>query len=313
MDRTSHATGVLTPHVVTDGYDDPLALVRLVRQAWLVGYSDQTARVYAWSIDRWFEYLADRGVHPFTAHRSMLEAYGKELTHSGMMDGSVAKRMGHARSFYRYAAIESFIDKDPMAHARLPKVDDDIMRPYMDRMELGRFLAAAEGLPESVRARDRALATFLAFTGLRIGAALSANVDAMSQERGHHTIAVMSKGRKIVSVPLVPRVRRAIYLYVGERTDGPLFLGQEGRRLDRAVAYRRMARLAKLAGIDKKIGNHSLRRSFITDSLDAGVPMRDVQHSVHHKDPRTTARYDQNRRSLDTHAGYALSAFIPGA
>jgi integrase/recombinase XerD len=123
----------------------------------------------------------------------------------------------------------------------------------------------------------------------------------------------MTKNRKIATVPLVPRVRRAIYLYIGERTDGPVFLGAEGRRLDRSVAYRRMRRLAQLAGVDKRIGNHSMRRSFITNALDAGVPMRDVQHSVHHKDARTTGRYDQHRRSLDTHAGYALSAFIPGS
>lgn len=312
MDRTSHGTSVLTPDVVTPGYDDPLAIVDLVRKAWLAGYAANTAANYDWSIRQWFAYLADHGVHPFHAKRPMLELYGKELAQRGLVDASVAKRMGHVRSFYKYAALEEFIDRDPMAHARLPKVDDDVLRPYLDRMELGRFLAAAEGLPAPIRDRDRALATLLAFTGLRIGAALAANIEAISEERGHLTLTTIGKNRKIMAVPIVPRVRRSLYLYIGERTHGPLFLGQSGKRLDRAVAYRRMARLAKLAGIDKKIGNHSLRRSFITDALDAGVPLRDVQVSVHHKDSRTTSRYDQQRRSLDNHAGYALSAFVPG-
>lgn len=315
MHRTAHGTAVLTPQVVTPGgsRDDDSQLVRIARQAWLAGYSPETAANYGWSIDRWFDYLAAAGVHPFQAQRSMLELYGKELTRQGRMDSTVAKRMGHAKSFYRFCAIEGFIERDPVGHARVPKVDDDVMRPYLDRLEISRILAAAEALPAALRDRDRALVTFLAFTGLRISAALSANIETLSEERGHHTIVVRSKNRKIVSVPLVPRVRRAIYMYIGERTEGPLFLGLEGRRLNRCVAYKRIGRLAKLAGIEKKIGNHSFRRSFITNSLDAGVPMRDVQHSVHHKDPRTTARYDQNRRSLDTHAGYALSAFIPGS
>lgn len=314
MQRTDNCSSVLVPDVVTPGgREDPMALVRLVRAGWLASYSDETTKLYGWSIDRWFEFLAVREVHPFDAIRAFLETFGKELSRRGMMDSTVAKRMGHVKSFYKYAALEDFIDKDPMAHARVPKIDDDVLRPYLDRMELGRFLAAAEALPDSIRDRDRALATLMAFTGLRIGGALSINIETISQERGHHTAIAMTKNRKIITVPLVPRVRRAIYMHIGERTEGPMFLGAEGRRLDRAVAYRRMARMAKLAGIDKKIGNHSLRRSFITDSLDAGVPLRDVQISVHHKDARTTGRYDQQRRSLDNHAGYMLSAFIPGA
>ncbi len=44
------------------------------------------------------------------------------------------------------------------------------------------------------------------------------------------------------------------------------------RRLDRHAASRIVKRLAKAAGIDKRISPHSLRHSFITAALDAGVP-----------------------------------------
>jgi len=37
-------------------------------------------------------------------------------------------------------------------------------------------------------------------------------------------------------------------------------------------------------------------------SLDAGVPLRDVQEAASHADPRTTMRYDRARGSLDRHA-----------
>lgn len=55
-----------------------------------------------------------------------------------------------------------------------------------------------------------------------------------------------------------------------------------------------------------------MRRSFITAALDAGVPLRDVQHSARHADPRVTSRYDQNRKSLDSHCGYVVAAFVAG-
>lgn len=37
----------------------------------------------------------------------------------------------------------------------------------------------------------------------------------------------------------------------------------------------------------------------LTTSLDAGVPLRDVQEAASHSDPCTTMRYDRARASLD--------------
>ena len=51
----------------------------------------------------------------------------------------------------------------------------------------------------------------------------------------------------------------------------------------------------------------------LTTSLDAGVPLRDVQEAASHADPRTTLRYDRARASLDRHATYIVSAYIAGA
>jgi len=51
----------------------------------------------------------------------------------------------------------------------------------------------------------------------------------------------------------------------------------------------------------------------ITATLDAGVPLRDVQEAASHADPRTTMRYDRARRSLDRHATYIIATFVAGA
>ena len=92
------------------------------------------------------------------------------------------------------------------------------------------------------------------------------------------------------------------------------FLNQDGtRRLDRHGAARIVRRLAKRAGMDKRISPHSLRHSLITAALDAGVPLRDVQQAASHSDRRTTMRYDRGRGSLDRHATYIVSTFVAGA
>ena len=116
------------------------------------------------------------------------------------------------------------------------------------------------------------------------------------------------------SLIIAPRTARALDLCIGERTTGSIFLNLDGtRRLDRDGAARIVRRLTKRAGINKKISPHSLRQSFITAALDAGVPLRDVQEAASHSDPRTTMRYDRGRGSLNRHHTYIVATFVAGA
>ena len=179
----------------------------------------------------------------------------------------------------------------------------------LDRNELGAFLVQA-GLSGT---RDHALACLLALNGLRVSEALGTDVDDLGLERGHHTLRVNRKGGKTVIIPLAPRTARTVYLAVGERSEGPIFATETGQRMNRHQAARVVHRLARRAGIDKKISPHSLRHSFITAALDAGVALRDVQEAASHADPRTTMRYDRARRSLDRHATYIVATFVAGA
>jgi integrase len=107
------------------------------------------------------------------------------------------------------------------------------------------------------------LASLLALNGLRISEALGVDVEHLSVERGHRTLRVVRKGGKQVTIPLAPRTARAIDLAIGEREHGPILIGAAGQRLDRYAATRIVKRLAKAAGIAKRISPHSLRHSFI--------------------------------------------------
>lgn len=153
----------------------------------------------------------------------------------------------------------------------------------------------------------------LGLLGLRVSEACGINIEDLAIERGHRTVTVLGKGSKLALIPLPPRVARAVDMAAGNRVSGPLLLAQSGSRLNRHAATRIVRRLAKKAGITKAISPHSLRHSFITAALDAGVPLRDVQIAARHSDPRTTTRYDRARHNLDRHASYIVTAFIPGA
>ena len=159
---------------------------------------------------------------------------------------------------------------------------------------------------------DHALACLLGLLGLRISEACGINIEALSTERGHRTVTVLGKGSKLAVIPLPPRVARAVDQAAGDRHAGPLLLTQAGNRMNRQAAARIVRRLARASGVTKRITPHSLRHSFITAALDAGVPLRDVQIAARHADPRTTTRYDRARNNLDRHASYIVTAFISG-
>ena len=71
--------------------------------------------------------------------------------------------------------------------------------------------------------------SLLALNGLRVSEAIGANIEALGLERGHRTLTVLRKGGKLVTMPLAPRVARAVDLAVGERVEGPIFLGSQPR------------------------------------------------------------------------------------
>ncbi len=146
----------------------------------------------------------------------------------------------------------------------------------LDRNEVGALLVAA-GVDAPA---EHALISLLALNGLRVSEAVGADMEALGLERGHRTLTVLRKGSKVVTVPLAPRSAGAVDLAVGERLSGPIFVGSDGRRFDRHTAGRTVRRVARRAGVDKAIGRHTLRHAFISASLGAGVPLRDVQEAA---------------------------------
>jgi integrase/recombinase XerD len=243
----------------------------------------------------------------FSVRRADIETFARELEARGRARATVTRRLCTIAG-YKYAVEEELLDHSPAAHVRRPRLDYESHVTALDRNELGALLVAAGLGPPA----EHALISLLALNGLRVSEATGADIEHMGLERVHRTLVITRKGGKVVTIPLAPRTARAIDLAIGERTEGPLFLGAEGRRLDRHDA-RIVRRVTRRAGISKKVSPHTLPHAFITAALDAGVPLRDVQEAASHADPRTTMRYDRARTSLDRHATYIVATYIAGA
>jgi integrase/recombinase XerD len=281
----------------------------LALAGFLAGYRGSTREAYALDLRQFVVWCANHERRLFDVHRVDIECFGQELEACGRARATIARRLCTIAGFYRYAEEEGLIAHSPAIHVRRPRLDYESHATGLDRNELGALLVAA-GLSS---ARDHALVSLLALNGLRVSEALGADIDALGLERGHRTLTVTRKGSKVVTMPLAPRVARAVDLAIGERLEGPILVDGAVERLDRHAAGRIVRRIARQAGITQRVGPHTLRHGFITAALDAGVPLRDVQEAASHADPRTTMRYDRGRQSLDRHATYIVATFVAGA
>ncbi len=286
--------------------------------AFLVSYPRHSARAYLADLKAWRAWCTTTGVHPFDARRHHVDAWIRVLsthplprTGRPLTTSSIIRRLSAVSAFYDYGISVEPLSFSPTANVRRPKVSDDSTTVGLSADELIDLLDTADAHSP----RFGALVSLLAYNGVRIDEALSADVTDYTYQRGHRVLRITRKGGRTATEPLAPPTVRALdtYLNAHHPDCGPIFLDRTGRtRLAYTTAFAQIRRLARKAGIPaaNSISPHSLRHTFVTESLAAGVPLQDVQDAAGHRDPRTTRRYDRSRHNLDHHPTYVLAAHL---
>lgn len=97
--------------------------------------------------------------------------------------------------------------------------------------------------------------------GLRISDILNLNVADVRNKT--HIQLTEKKTGKYKKFPINSKLKPMLDEYVKDRKDTePLFLSYWGRRYDRVTAYYTIRKACEKAGIQEKIGTHSMRKSF---------------------------------------------------
>ena len=146
--------------------------------------------------------------------------------------------------WYGFLVVEEVRPGSPAEHVRRPRVGDEGETPGLTRDELRRLLAAAE---EHGSLRSVALMSVLAHTGVRIGEALSRDVEHLGHDRGHRILRLERKGGQSGRAVLTAPVVRALDAYLDGRETGAIFITKTGRRMDQPEAWRMVRRLARRA------------------------------------------------------------------
>jgi site-specific recombinase XerD len=106
-------------------------------------------------------------------------------------------------------------------------------------------------------------------------------------------IVRQGKGRKDRLVPLSVRLLQELRAYGRQYRPAPwLFPDADPTQpLCPATVQRQCQRAARRAGLAKRCSPHTLRHSYATHLLDAGVDVLTLQAILGHRDLRTTAHY----------------------
>lgn len=168
---------------------------------------------------------------------------------------------------------------------------------------------AQEQLDAARVARDAAIVA-----AMRVSAACAVQLEDLSKDaEGYRLLHTIGKGGKpslkVLPIPTWAAIDRA----AGDRAAGPLLLRRDGSPMTRRSAAVVVARLCRAARVEKHITPHSLRRSFATLALQAGVPVEVVQFDMDHASTRTTMIYNRLGVELHARASNTVAALLASA
>jgi len=172
----------------------------------------------------------------------------------------------------------------PRPKRRLPP---EILTPA----EVAALLAACEGTPRGVR--NRALLAVLYRGGLRIAEALELRPKDVDRETGAIRV-LRGKGGRARTVGVDEGALALVDAWLEVRRAGPsnpLFCTDSGGRLSEAYIRRRMPRIARKAGIDKRVHAHGLRHTHAAELRAEGVDIGIISKQLGHTSIATTVRY----------------------
>jgi site-specific recombinase XerD len=153
------------------------------------------------------------------------------------------------------------------------------------------------------RTRDRALATLLLNTGIRISECQGLNVGDLLFTAGKPFLKVRSgKARSYREVALNKLTLSALQEWLYERhtqfansKEDALFLSNRGTRLSLDSIDHAVRKLAQRANLHR-VSNHTLRHTCLTNLIHKGTDIAVVARVGGHKKLETTMRYRFSRR-----------------
>lgn len=225
------------------------------------------------------------------------------LHQAGHKPASIARKTSSLRQFFKFCCLERGLEHNPAEQLQGPGASKRLPKHLTIEQTTELLAAADRGLPypqsetlaERLRARDRAMVYLLYATGLRVSELVGLTTHELDLRAGY--VRVRGKGDKERITPFAPIAGEALRAYLENHRPGlkpltdHLFVNHRGLVLTRQSFWQLLKELALSAGVPASLSPHTLRHSFATHLLAAGMNLRSLQMLLGHADLSTTQIY----------------------
>lgn len=217
-----------------------------------------------------------------------LLAWKTDMVNSGKSSATIARRIGSVKRYFQFLMDMDIITNNPSVKLKAPKILNK-EEPTLTANEVRMIIECA------TNPRDKAIIATLASTGMRISELINIK---MGDINGND-ITIVGKGSKRRMVHVNEKTMQYITVYLSTRKGGVdnLFVSNGNSPMLPNSINRTLKRLAKKAGVEKNIHNHSLRHLWATCMLDNNVPIENIQLCMGHSDISVTTRYAKIRNA----------------
>lgn len=184
--------------------------------------------------------------------------------------------------------------------ASIENVKNDVLPAgrKLSKCEIADLIEVYQGDRSAAGSRDAALISLMYIGGLRRSEVAGLDLEDYASDTAQ--LVVRGKGNKERTVYLANGATLAMTDWLGVRglDPGALFLpinkgGTIGsKRMTAQAIYNILSKRAGQAGV-RKFSPHDLRRTFVSDLLEAGADIAIVARMAGHANVQTTARYDR--------------------
>ena len=181
---------------------------------------------------------------------------------------------------------------------KLPEDERPKDKYYTDE-EIGKLLAIPRRKCDDspLKMRDRAIIAVYVGTGVRAFELCQLTIGSFRNYK-HGFIHVRRKGGAYKDVEVAEFVYEYVNTYLDTREDkddmdAPLFITTHGKPCSNDQLYKAMRHRQRQAGIDKAVGNHVYRHTFVSsvEKIGGGAVARDL---ANHKSLTITNKYDHS-------------------
>lgn len=257
-------------------------------------YSAHTLKSYTHDLAQFYRFLQEKPLAQVT--KEALRSFLADMASSGLSKRTMGRRMAALRTYFRFLVREGYLEKNPMAAVKNPKLEKKLPM-VMEETEVARLLEAPED--DLSGRRDKALLETLYSTGMRVSELVRLDMDKIDFISG--VCRVFGKGSKERLCPIGDRALRSIRNYLALRqaerpgASRAVFLNhsrhKEGSRLTDRSVRRTVDRYIEKTSRREGISPHTLRHSFATHLLNRGADLRSVQELLGHENLSTTQIY----------------------